>query len=183
MIIPDYKWSYEELKSEYKQCRGKGQLISKGELQGKLTFYFTVRNDSTYIQFRDFLGRRTLYLQLLENEVYAWDILQDKWFLTTQIQSQYPFLIVLEPTDLTRYFWGIDPQLRRKEYPKDFMFDHKSISISFQTKTDAAGPMVSKAMFQINDNQTQVEIEIEEREYGMSYPRLIRAIPPTILHN
>ena len=62
MIIPDYKWSYEELKSEYKQCRGKGQLISKGELQGKLTFFFTVINDSTYIQFRDFLGRQTLYL-------------------------------------------------------------------------------------------------------------------------
>lgn len=183
MIIPDYKWSYEELKSEYKQCRGKGQLISKGELQGKLTFYFTVMNDSTYIQFRDFLGRRTLYLQLLGNEVYAWDILQDKWFLTTQIQSQYPFLIVLEPTDLTRYFWGIDPQLRRKEYQKDFMFDHKSISISFQTKPGAVGSMVSKAMFQINDNQNQIEIEIEEREYGMSYPRLIRAIPPTILHN
>ena len=63
------------------------------------------------------------------------------------------------------------------------MFDHKSISISFQTKPDAVGSIVSKAMFQINDNQTQVEIEIEEREYGMSYPRLIRAIPPTILHN
>ena len=182
-IVPDHKWSYEDLKSEYKQCRGRGQLISKGTLRGKLTFFFTVRDDSTYIQFRDFLGRRTLYLQFLGNEVYAWDILQDKWFLTSQIQSKYPFLIVLEPTDLTRYFWGIDPQFKGKEHPKEFIFDHKSISVTFQTTPGNVGPMVSKAMIQINDNQNQIEIEIEEREYGMSYPRLIRAIPPTILHN
>ena len=88
----DYKMSFDKLKMEYKYCRGNGHLQWKRVFQGKLSFVFTVNGDSTYIQFRDWIGRQTLYLQMAGDEVYAWDILKEKGYDASQVHNLNPYL-------------------------------------------------------------------------------------------
>ena len=37
-----------------KFCRGKGYILSEGEMKGRLNFTFTATRDTAYIQFKDF---------------------------------------------------------------------------------------------------------------------------------
>ena len=48
-------------------CRGKGYILSEGDIQGRLNFTFTASRDTAYIQFKDLIGRKTLFL-ILGNE-------------------------------------------------------------------------------------------------------------------
>ena len=178
----DYKMSFDKLKMEYRYCRGKGHLQYKDEFQGKLSFIFTVNGDSSYIQFRDWIGRQTLYLQMAENEIYAWDILNDKGYDASQVHNLFPFLKILDGTDLTKFFWGFDPQLDLRDYLTDVYSDLNNVKISFVTDPDRNPFEITKAIFQFDKNN-QIEIVINERQYGMKYPGLKKNIPQNILFN
>ena len=48
------KISYQDLVDNYSSCEGKGFIVSKGEMHGKLYFSFKSQRDSTFIDFSDF---------------------------------------------------------------------------------------------------------------------------------
>ena len=56
------KISYPDLIDNYNSCEGKGFIVSKGEMHGKLYFSFKSQRDSTFIDFSDFLGRKTILM-------------------------------------------------------------------------------------------------------------------------
>ena len=55
--------AYPDL-SVTKFCRGKGYILSEGEMKGRLNFTFTSSRDTAYIQFKDLIGRKTIFLIL-----------------------------------------------------------------------------------------------------------------------
>ena len=56
-LSTNQKWN-----EQYETCRGKGHLISKGNISGKLSFSFTCTGKNVFIHFKDMLGRRKMML-------------------------------------------------------------------------------------------------------------------------
>ena len=65
----------EKLVSIYHQVRGTGRLIVKGKRSGKFNFTFTSDSHDTFLQFRDMLGRKTLFMEINDSSLSAWDCL------------------------------------------------------------------------------------------------------------
>ena len=75
-IIPEdvIDLSYEELKTNYNSCIGRGLMSASGKLPWKLNYNFTTRNDSSYLQFKDVFGRRLLFVEALPSDTKLWDM-------------------------------------------------------------------------------------------------------------
>ena len=54
----------DKLASVYGQLRGIGRLTVTGKRSGKFNFSFTSDSHDTFLQFRDVLGRKTLFMEI-----------------------------------------------------------------------------------------------------------------------
>ena len=79
------KKSYPELLNEYKSCMGKGVIDSKGNINGKLYFSFKSQRDSTFIQFSDILGRKTILMWVSSNKITVRDLINNTYYKNSQI--------------------------------------------------------------------------------------------------
>ena len=117
-IKPDYllvslsKKSYSELLNEYKSCTGKGVIDSKGEINGKLYFSFKSQRDSTFIQFSDILGRKTLLMWVSPNKITVRDLVNNKYYKSSQAIDFFPFLKVFDAGNITEIVWGVKPDYK-----------------------------------------------------------------------
>ena len=76
--IPLTVKKYGFLQNSYISCTGSGKIDSKGPFSGELKFKYMSQNDSSFMQFKDFLGRKALLMWLTPDEVIAWNILKIK---------------------------------------------------------------------------------------------------------
>ena len=74
-----------------KFCRGKGYILSEGEMKGRLNFTFTASRDTAYIQFKDLIGRKALFLILKNEEIDAWDMKNNRRYDQASILISLPF--------------------------------------------------------------------------------------------
>ncbi|MCH7762939.1 MAG: hypothetical protein IIB95_04270 [Candidatus Marinimicrobia bacterium] len=163
---------YEKMVEDQKVCRGKGTLLSKGTVSGKLSFYFTCTGEEVYIHFKDLLGRKTMLMILKPNSVEAWDIIQNIRFSTESIYLRFPFFEFVTPQDLISIFWGYEPQ---------FQIDNKIEKESSIHITFSSNELTLDALHITMDSEKQtIDIIFDEREYGSSYPHLIKSIPSSI---
>ncbi|MFQ6678160.1 MAG: hypothetical protein ACE5D0_07525 [Fidelibacterota bacterium] len=163
---------YRQMVIDQKMCRGKGTLISKGSVNGKLSFYFTSTGEDVYIHFKDLLGRLTMVMILKPNSVEAWDTIQNIRFSQESIYIRFPFFEYITPKSLISIFWGYEPKfqfLNNMENKSAFQ-----ITFSRSDLTIDAVQIVMKTDAQI------IDILFEEREYGSAYPQLIKPIPSSI---
>ena len=100
--INEKVFSYPDL-SEKNYCRGKGYIISKGNVSGRLNLTFTSSKKSTYIEFRDLIGRRTLFLIISENSINAWDIRNNRKYDQESLLLAFPFFELIKPNDLINF--------------------------------------------------------------------------------
>ncbi|MEE9189660.1 MAG: hypothetical protein V3U16_02710 [Candidatus Neomarinimicrobiota bacterium] len=174
---------YQEMRDYFGSCAGSGVLFSEGDLKGKLKFTFTCSDDSSYVQFRDILGRRTLYMQLLKDEIYLWDMLKNRRYSSDDVRNRLPVMKFLDPNDLTAVLWGKIPDLEAIENEGDLTFYGDSTIFSFESSNTSFGSLVNQAKFKLDGMNNSIEIKITRREYGKLNEKLIREIPDDIPWN
>ena len=161
-------------------CRGKGYILSEGDIQGRLNFTFTASRDTAVIQFKDLMGRKTLFL-ILENEtIDAWDMLHNRRYDQASILISLPFFEMIRPNDLRTFLWGEIPSIFSD--PEKIKNQSEVISggIQFRSNQTEHGPLVDHVTFNMKDEKQKIELIMMDREYDVQYPHLIRRIPESI---
>ena len=138
-IKPDFtlpslsKKSYFELLNNYNSCMGKGIIDSKGEMRGKLYFSFKSQRDSTFIEFSDILGRKTLLMWVSPKKITVRDLINNKYYSYNQVVKFFPFLKVLDTQNITEVVWGAEPDYKKslKKYKKEM---NRNIELKFSRK-------------------------------------------------
>ena len=86
----------EKLVSIYHQVRGEGLLSVTGKRSGKFNFTFTSDSHDTFLQFRDMLGRKTLFMEINNSSLSAWDMIQNEKYSEIALVVLFPFLEFLD---------------------------------------------------------------------------------------
>ena len=79
LVLMHSKKSYSELLNQYKSSKGKGLLQSRGTFNGKLSFSYKSQGDSTFFQFSDMVGRKTLLMWISPNTITIRDLINNKY--------------------------------------------------------------------------------------------------------
>lgn len=182
-IIPDevIDLTYDELKTNYELCSGKGIVTAKGEKPWKLNYLFASKNDSSFIQFKDIFGRRVLFIQALPIDITIWDMQKNLQYDYYEGMS-IPLLDIVNSNDIAQILWG--------EIPNSFIpdtLDSNSERISnlvnFELSASNIGMVLSKVTYQMDTTGTTIEFKINERDFGGSENNLLKGIPENIPYN
>ena len=169
----------DKLVSIYDQVRGAGRLIITGKRSGKFNFTFTSNSHDTFLQFRDMLGRKTLFMEIHDSTLSAWDMIQNEKYSKTALVILFPFLEFIEPDGLTKVLWGIVPDIDTDKNTK-LEFESSNTNIHFKSERDRVGSLTRKITFSHGINSDNFEVIITQREFGTSYPHLVRVIPESV---
>ena len=129
--IPVIQKTYHDLLAEYVSCTGKGKIVSQGPIQGALTFTFISQHDSSFLQFKDPLGRKALLMWLTPQNVTARNLIDHKQYTYGQILEFFPFLQIVEPEHITKILWGVQPDYEKK-FNNTEMSEKQSIHLNFE---------------------------------------------------
>lgn len=162
-LLPVTQRTYHDLLEEYISCTGKGKIDSQGTIHGALTFTFISQHDSSFLQFKDPLGRKALLMWLTPQNVTARNLIHHKQYTYAQILEFFPFLQVVEPEHITEILWGVQPDYEKK-FNNAGMSDEQSIHLNFEKNDlDNESNALVGATF-IDDNSFQsVKIRINGR--------------------
>ena len=119
--------------NNYNSCTGKGIVDSRTGIIGKLYFSFKSQRDSTFIEFSDILGRRTLLMWVSPERITVRDLINNKYYSYNQVVKFFPFLNVLNIHNITEVVWGVVPDYKKslKEYKKEM---NRNIEIKISRK-------------------------------------------------
>ena len=167
--------------SQKKYCRGRGYVISEGNNRGRLNFTFTSTKEVSYLEFRDILGRKTLFLTFSSNSVDAWDIRNNRRYDKESLLIIFPFFEIIKPDDLTSFLWGEIPKILKD--PDNIVSEEKMTNgeIQFSSTQTENGILVSYVSFNLIDENETINLRIENREFDLQYPHLIRKIPQSVM--
>ena len=167
--------------SQKKYCRGRGYVISEGNMRGRLNFTFTSTKKASYLEFRDILGRKTLFLTFSSNSVDAWDIRNNRRYDKESLLIIFPFFEIIKPDDLTSFLWGEIPEILKD--PDNIISEEQMTNgeIQFSSSQTENGILVSYVSFNLIDENETINLRIENREFDLQYPHLIRKIPQSVM--
>ena len=149
------------IETSYMSCSGKGELHSTGGYKGKLKFTYFSQNDSTVIQFRDFMGRKTLIMWIEKDNVNAWDILKNRQYYYDEIMSTFPIINRLDPEEFTKLLWGKTPIISEKNIIGST--ENGSIEISIHKVDLTHSELVDKVIFKETLHNSSVTLTIAKR--------------------
>ncbi len=177
-IINDY---IEPDISSKDYCRGSGYILSKGKFDGRLNFTFSSSRNTSYIEFKDIIGRKTLFLIISNNDIDAWDMRKNRRYNKASIYLTLPLFQIIDPSELREFLWGEIPAVFSDV--KDIKTQPNKLNgqLQFKSVQTAFGALVNNVTFKINEENTQLTLEIIEREFDLQYPHLIREIPESII--
>ena len=162
-LLPVTQRTYHDLLEEYVSCTGKGKINSQGTIHGALTFTFISQHDSSFLQFKDPLGRKALLMWLTPQNVTARNLIDHKQYTYAQILEFFPFLQVVEPEDITEILWGVQPDYEKK-FNNAGMSDEQSIHLNFEKNDLDNESNALVGATSIDDNSFQsVKIRINGR--------------------
>lgn len=173
--------TYDELKTNYQSCIGKGIMMAKSERPWKLNYSYTTQNDSSYIQFKDVFGRRVLFVQAIPSEIKLWDMQKNIQYFP-QPNNSIPILDIVDSYDIAQILWGEIP-IRYTENSIDSGFERDSNLVNFDLSATKLGMVLDKVTFNIDSIKTTIEFKILEREYGKNNQVLLKGIPEKIPYN
>ena len=165
---------YGSLLESYISCTGNGKINSRGFFSGELTFKYMSQHDSSFLQFKDILGRKALLMWFTPHNVFAWNLIENKQYDYEQILEFFPFLYIVEPKDITKFLWGVQPNIAKpvSDNPsRDFM----DLSLQFETGELDQIPfsLISATFKDLNMNQS-VKIDIQKRMHHTTAVNLER---------
>ena len=155
--------------------------MSRGNVSGRLNLTFTSSKKSTYIEFRDLIGRRTLFLIISENSINAWDIRNNRKYDQESLLLAFPFFELIKPNDLINFLWGEIPKIFKDS---DNILNNDKIKngqIQFSSNQTENGVLINFISFNIKNEDQKIELFIDNRDFDMQYPHLIRKIPESVI--
>lgn len=147
--------------TKYKSCSGSGQLQAFGHYKGKLKFTYYSQNDSTIIQFKDFMGRKTLIMWLEKDQVTAWDILKNRKYYHNEIITSFPILNRLKPEAFTKLLWGESPNISENILIENV--ENETIEISINEVDLAHSEKGDQIIFKDKLHNSEVKLSIVKR--------------------
>ena len=161
--LPVTQRTYHDLLAEYISCTGKGKIDSQGPFQGALTFTFISQHDSSFLQFKDPLGRKALLMWLTPQNVTARNLIDHKQYTYGQILEFFPFLQIVEPEHITKILWGVQPDYEKKLNNTE-MSEKQSIHLNFENNDlDNESNALVGATFSDDNSFQSVKIRITGR--------------------
>ena len=161
--LPVTQRNYHDLLAEYISCTGKGKIDSQGPFQGALTFTFISQHDSSFLQFKDPLGRKALLMWLTPQSVTARNLIDHKQYTYGQILEFFPFLQIVEPEHITKILWGVQPDYEKKLNNTEMSEKH-SIHLNFENNDlDNESNALVGATFSDDNSFQSVKIRITGR--------------------
>ena len=156
--------SYEEYLAAYNSCTGKGVINSEGSLKGKLPFSFRSQRDSTFLEFSDIIGRKALFVWITNNSITARNLIDNKQYKYDQVTELLPILKVLEPKDITRIIWGVQPDYRER-FKNISPSVKNSISLDFERENinNERQALVGVSFYDKN-SKNSIDIDINTRK-------------------
>tara|TARA_B100000242_G_scaffold167300_1_gene119505 strand:+ start:246 stop:755 length:510 start_codon:yes stop_codon:yes gene_type:complete len=155
--------------NNYNSCEGKGFIVSKGEIHGKLYFSFKSQRDSTFIDFSDFLGRKTILMWVSPGKITVRDLINNKYYSYDQVINYFPFLRVLDTQNISEVVWGSKPVYKKniKKYKKkmslemDYKFKQKQLS----------GNRLALSSLYYNDRKSgdSFQVEFKSRQWSKNH--------------
>ena len=158
---------YRERIETHRIMNGRGSLVYTGQNSGRMSFDFNCVHDSVYIQFKDMLNRRVLFLQIEQENCQLWDILNNQRYSKTDLPNNFTLLASINSDELVRLLWGVAPELNSQSII-DFTYDQSDV-----------GLVIKKAVIQSSNNQ-RIEIHISQRQWGRKNSNLISQIPNSV---
>ena len=177
-IINDY---IEPDISSKDYCRGNGYILSKGKFDGRLNFTFSSSRNTSYIEFKDIIGRKTLFLIISNNDIDAWDMRKNRRYNKASIYLTLPLFQIIDPSELREFLWGEIPAVFSDVKDINTQPNKLNGQLQFKSVQTEFGALVNNVSFKINEENTQLTLEIIEREFDVQYPHLIREIPESII--
>ncbi len=160
--------SYDSILKKYKSCVGKGEVHLKEIYPGVLKFEFLSQNDSSFLQFKDPIGRRVLLVLFDQENVSAWNILENKRYSNSQILNLYPSLQMIDLFDVTKFLWGFKPQFF-SEIQNESNEYLPEIIINFGIdSSDQLSPSSVEAIFEYETMTQSINIKIKNRVFNQS---------------
>ncbi len=152
----DSQKSYIQAQIDNQSCEGKGIINSIGGLEGKLKFTFKSKEDSTFMVFNDMIGRKTLMVWVTSGKITARDLVKNKQYDHKKIKSLFPIMKNINPIDLTKLIWGVQPEHRNKR--------SENIVINFDREKDRHGSSnVKEASYYNKETDQGIKISITSR--------------------
>ena len=161
--------SYEEYLVAYNSCIGKGVINSEGSLKGKLPFSFRSQRDSTFLEFSDIIGRKALFVWITNNSITARNLIDNKQYKYDEVTELLPILKVLEPKDITKIIWGVQPDY--KERLKNISQSVKnSIFLDFEREnTNNERQALVGVNFHDKNSKNSIDIDINSRKRNAKF--------------
>gem|GEM_PF-346865 len=170
--------SYSELKQKFTTCKGSGKLSMPNVMPLKLGYTFTTQNDSSYIQFKDIFGRKILFVQSLPQEVMLWDMRKNVKYNPSN-HSPVPIFEMVEPNEIAEILWGEIP-IKYEKGINESNIKTDSTEMNFELAETHLGGVVKKVIFNVESNNSTVELSITDRFYGEADKELLKGIPNNI---
>ena len=102
------------------------------------------------------------------NSVSAWNLIENKQYSYAKILEFFPFLQIVEPADVTKFLWGIQPDYPKQHANEDAHVFH-DIVLEFGSNAlgTEANALVSAKFLDEKSKQT-VKIQIKDRNRNQS---------------
>ena len=161
--------SYEEYLIAFNSCTGKGVINSEGSLKGKLPFNFRSQRDSTFLEFSDMIGRKALFVWITNNSITARNLIDNRQYKYDEVTELLPILKVLEPKDITKIIWGVQPDY--KERFKNISQSVKnSISLDFERENiNNQKQALVGVSFHDKNSTNSIDIDINTRKRNSKF--------------
>ena len=169
LVLMHSKKSYSELLNQYKSSKGKGLLQSRGAFNGKLSFSYKSQGDSTFFQFSDMVGRKTLLMWISPNTITIRDLINNKYYENNQVLDIFPYLEILGIEDITKFVWGVEPDLKQKikNINKNLNND---IKLKFlYAKLNNEKNALTSLDFSDRNSGNKLKIDIKKRDRGTDH--------------
>ena len=92
-----------------------------------------------------------------------------------------PMFELIEPNELRTFLWGSIPSIFSDANNIKSESETLNREIQFESVQTQFGSLVNNISFRMSDKNSQISLEITEREFDEQYPHLIREIPNDII--
>ena len=161
--------SYEEYLVAYNSCTGKGVINSDGSLKGKLPFSFRSQRDSTFLEFSDIIGRKAFFVWITNNSITARNLIDNKQYNYDEVTELLPILKVLEPKDITKIIWGVQPEYKQR-FKNISPSVKNSIYLDFEREnTNDERQALVGVSFHDKNSKNSIDIDINTRKRNANF--------------
>ncbi|MFH1852164.1 MAG: hypothetical protein ABIA75_07465 [Candidatus Neomarinimicrobiota bacterium] len=165
---------------EYKFCSGRGSLLYTGDSSNRLSFSFSCRSDTAYIQFSDLIGRRTLYLRIEQDSVAGWDMLNNRLYDAGIITGLFPAAKPITAHLLIGLLWGSAASDQNITIDTAAQISGSAPNIDFTYSQTDVGLAIEKAVFKTESGNQKIELKFSQRQWGNNNPAVIIKIPDSV---